>query len=134
MQQVEFTVRGRPISKGSMRSFAHKTTGKVVTIHDNKRSRQWQKQIAQVAAFHSAEPWEGPVELHLIFSFKRPKSAPGREYPTVRPDLDKLARAVLDALTGVIYKDDSQVVGISAQKIYGTQEGVEVQIKELSED
>jgi Holliday junction resolvase RusA-like endonuclease len=41
-----------------------------------------------------------------------------RRYPTTKPDIDKLSRAVLDALTSVWYKDDSQVIQLEAQKIY----------------
>jgi Holliday junction resolvase RusA-like endonuclease len=41
-----------------------------------------------------------------------------RRYPTTKPDLDKLARAVLDALTGVYYLDDAQVVSLDLQKAY----------------
>ena len=48
----------------------------------------------------------------------RPKSAPKRSTPAAikRPDIDKLARAVLDALTGVWLEDDSHVVCLRATK------------------
>jgi Holliday junction resolvase RusA-like endonuclease len=51
--------------------------------------------------------------------------------PTVPPDLDKLIRAVLDGLTGVAYKDDGQVVKITAVKIYGQKLGVQIGIMEI---
>jgi len=130
-QSVEFSVRGRPISKGSMRSFAHKTTGKVITIHDNKRSRKWQRQIEKVAALHSPEPLNGAIEVHLTFVFERPKSAKNRLHPAVRPDLDKLLRAALDALTGIVYEDDARVVAISAEKIYVPEEGLIVEARQV---
>jgi Holliday junction resolvase RusA-like endonuclease len=76
-----------------------------------------------------------PVHVRMTFNLPRPAghygsgknagkvraSAP-REHVT-KPDLDKLARCVLDALTGVVYADDSQVVGINASKCYGAETG-----------
>lgn len=47
---------------------------------------------------------------------------------TVKPDLDKLCRTVLDALTGVAYKDDSQVIGIIANERYGEVEMLHVKV------
>ena len=51
--------------------------------------------------------------------------------PWVKPDLDKLIRAVLDGLTGVAYVDDAQVTLISASKSYGSVEGVWITIEQL---
>jgi Holliday junction resolvase RusA-like endonuclease len=42
-----------------------------------------------------------------------------RLHPTVPPDLDKLIRAVLDAMTAIAYLDDGQVTEINAVKVYG---------------
>lgn len=63
--------------------------------------------------------------MQLDFAFIKPKTV-NRNRPSVKPDLDKLIRAVLDALTGIAYTDDSQVVRILAQKSYGSVEGVRV--------
>ena len=61
----------------------------------------------------------GPVLLDLTFVLPRPKSLPKRvSYHLKKPDVDKLARCVLDGLTGVVYRDDSQVVTVSAHKRY----------------
>jgi len=51
--------------------------------------------------------------------------------PATRPsDLDKLVRAVLDALTGIVWKDDAQVVALKATKVQGVTPGVEVEATE----
>jgi Holliday junction resolvase RusA-like endonuclease len=64
-----------------------------------------------------------PVNLHLTFGFQKPPSAKkSRTHPCVKPDLDKLQRAVLDSLTGVMYEDDAQVVAIQAFKEYAKQD------------
>lgn len=73
--------------------------------------------------------------MDLTFTFERPKSHVKRngdlrsgysEYHVQRPDVDKLCRAILDALTGVVYHDDSQVISLSAVKQWGIGNGVEV--------
>jgi crossover junction endodeoxyribonuclease RusA len=65
-------------------------------------------------------PLTGPVEVEIDFTLPRPKSARGpNQYPAKRPDLDKLVRAVLDALTdGGAWADDGQVVTLTAGKLY----------------
>lgn len=59
-----------------------------------------------------------PVAVELRFVMKRPVSAPKRSTPAAvkRPDVDKLARAVLDALSSVVWADDSQVVDLHPTK------------------
>lgn len=64
---------------------------------------------------------EGPIDLQLEFTMRKPSGAPKRKriWPVKRPDLDKLCRAVLDAMTNAgVWKDDSQVVALHAHKRY----------------
>lgn len=68
------------------------------------------------------------VSMDLEFYFNKPKSAKKRVHVVVKPDIDKLARAILDAGTGILYGDDSQVVSLSASKRYGGPERVEIQM------
>jgi Holliday junction resolvase RusA-like endonuclease len=75
-------------------------------------------------------PLDGAVQLDLTFVLVKPKTVK-RIYPFVRPDLDKLCRAVLDALTGIAYKDDQQVVTLNANKTYGERAGVFILLTEL---
>lgn len=74
-----------------------------------------------------------PVLVHLSFRLPRPKTTT-RKKPSVRPDIDKLSRAVLDALVeaGVV-KDDGQVTTLIAEKLYADPEherGVNILVKE----
>ena len=66
----------------------------------------------------STTPAPNPIEMTIDFRLPRPKTV-RRNLPYVAPDLDKLIRAVLDALTGVAYVDDGQVVTIKSTKTYG---------------
>ncbi len=67
------------------------------------------------------------VEVSLVFTLKKPKTVT-RSEPFIRPDIDKLSRAVLDGLTGVAYEDDEQVVKLTAVKEYGDTEGVLIRV------
>ena len=126
---IEFFVPGVPVPKGSTRAFVVK--GRAITTGSNAPEvRTWQGSIAQVAERAGVTPKGGPVELVCWFVFPRPKShyRTGKhagelrnDAPTlmdVRPDKDKLERAVLDALTGVAYRDDAQVALGSSGKRY----------------
>lgn len=128
VSEVSFTVYGVPQPAGSKRAFARKGGGVIVT-DDAKRSRPWKTQVAQAAgeAVNGAGLLDGPLELLVVFTVPRPKghygarglrpSAPA--YPAVRPDVTKLLRAVEDACTGVVWRDDAQVVEQHATKRYG---------------
>jgi crossover junction endodeoxyribonuclease RusA len=77
------------------------------------------------------EPLEGAVKVSIVFRMPEPKSNK-RRWPHVRPDVDKLARAVLDGLTGAAFADDCQVVDLRASKVYG-QPGADIVIEGLGD-
>jgi len=126
-------VPGEVQPKGSTKSFATKT-GKIVTTDDNPDTKPWQAVVAsfvrQVAGPIIVYP-EGPVRLDLSFVMKRRVAEPKRVTPphTRKPDLDKLVRAILDSLTGLIYADDNQVTCVNCDKYtaaIGEQPGVHI--------
>lgn len=124
-------IPGHPVPQGSMRAFA-KGGRAWVTYTNPTRMKAWRNQIAE--AF-PAEPNLEPYIVVLHFVIRRPKSMPKKEsnIHTKRPDLDKLTRAVLDALTGRVWKDDSQVVSLTVSKRYGPEPGVYISIADLGE-
>lgn len=87
----------------------------------------WRSLVAKAARIAGCTPIDGPISITLRFRYTRPKSV-SRRLPTVPPDLDKQIRSILDALTGVAYVDDSQVVSINATKEYGSPAGVSVEL------
>jgi crossover junction endodeoxyribonuclease RusA len=125
---IAFEVMGRPAPQGSMRS---PRAG--VVLHSSSRLRTWRQAIGWAArGAYRGPPWAGPVQLELTFSFRPPKRA-GANYPQLKatkPDLDKLVRACLDALTGIVWLDDAQVYAIDARKLQSSDspEGVGVLI------
>ncbi len=116
---ISFQVRGLPVPQGSTRAWV--VNGKPIITSSAKGLGAWRRLIADVAQPHAPpEPWKGPVKIELAFGLPKPKSAPKKKrvWPDKRPDLDKLVRAVLDAITHVLVADDSQVVELHASKDY----------------
>lgn len=92
--------------------------------------KRWQRDIrdaATAAVGAHREPYDGPVILSLRFLMPKPKK-PRFDVPASKPDLDKLVRAVGDALSGIAYQDDSRVVWLKAAKSYASNGGPGVAI------
>lgn len=126
---VKFIVYGRPQPQGSVRAFTPKGWNRPVLTSDNKKLKSWRIDIAAIVANTAAIPLvlrPAGVRIDIQFYFTRPASAKKREFPSVKPDVDKLCRGVLDALTGLVFEDDSQVVQIVASKWYGSPERTEI--------
>ena len=128
-KQVSFHVRGLPVPQGSMRAFLIK--GKPVITANSKGLAVWRQAVNHEAQQVASGLMTGPIAVELTFLMPKPKSAPKRKriYATKRPDLDKLVRSVLDAITHVLIADDSQVVELHAHKDYGPP-GVHITVTE----
>jgi len=115
-----FEVPGPFGVKGSTFSFVDRA-GKVRTKTDAKHGKSFAAAVRWAAknAGVTMIPKGRGVTVSVIYGFARPK---GRDHdrcePCVRPDVDKLCRSLMDALTGIAYHDDGQVVGLSVRKIY----------------
>ena len=131
MRLIEFFVAGVPATSGSKTGFYNPKIKRVIMVPANKKQKPWMAQVRAVAVEHySGAPMTGPIKLHLHFFLPRPKShygsgknhkqvkASAPEYPTGKPDRLKLARAIEDALTSIIWRDDSQVVDGNTIKLY----------------
>ncbi len=149
---IAFFVPGIPVPKGSAKSFVYrdKRTGKhrAATCQDNADLQNpWAAMIGLMARENGCTaPASGPISVGMQFSMPRPKShfrtgknsgmlrldAPGFSDKT--PDLDKLVRCVLDALTGIVYHDDRQVAKhgrTGPEKIYSDIPGVRITVEAL---
>lgn len=120
---ISFEVHGTPVPQGSMKVI----NGHVIHAKGSALAA-WRSQIAWAAREAGARPSIEPIDIDMVFTMLRPKTVT-RPEPSVAPDLDKLVRGVLDALTAVMYRDDSQVTSLRAQKIYGERPGVWIQAR-----
>lgn len=119
---IRFEVLGNPVTQGSGKAINDRA-GRARFIPDHRAPlADWRMAIrnaAQNAAAGRFAPRGTPVWVSAAFRLQRPRSAPKRVIrPTTKPDIDKLARASLDAMTGVVFADDSQVVSLALSKCY----------------
>jgi Holliday junction resolvase RusA-like endonuclease len=129
MASFGFRVFGKPSPQGSKIPGVNSETGKMfVRDQGGQGLKDWRKNVAQAAELarpggDCTEPTFGaevPVKVQVLFFIDRPKSAK-RPLPSVKPDLDKYVRAVLDSMKDAkMYKDDGQVVELVAYKRYAT--------------
>lgn len=139
---------------GDAKSFGTKTTafmrdGALVRgTRKTEKAERWEERVAfgaRAAMLLTETPdphvrlLEGPVIVRFlcIFAMKKgrvlKKSRRPREWKTTKVDIDKVARLVLDALEGVVYLQDAQVVGLESWKIYGAQGELARTIVEVEE-
>lgn len=120
---VSFTVLGAAAAKGNMKAFPFKRRDGslgAATTEGTKGSKAWQDVVAAAAQQQCHGVFfEGPVRLGVVFFLPHPVSEKKRRaFHTVKPDLDKLLRAIKDALKNILWKDDAQVIELLARKGY----------------
>lgn len=140
---LDIIIWGKAEPAGSKRAFVNPKTGRAIVVDDNAKSKPWKTHVAQIAAENlpvGEELYQGAVRVEFDFFLVRPQghygsgrnrgfvkdSAPA--YPTVRPDVLKLARGIEDALTGVVWNDDAQITDETLRKFYGDRARVRVRV------
>ena len=131
-----FFVPGVPATAGSKQSHLNKKTGKTYVSDTCKRGPAWRSSVeAQASRVYTGEILRGPLALTIVFHQVRPLGHYGTgknagilrpncpQYPAKRPDATKLFRATEDALTGILWADDGQIVITGATKLYGNRAG-----------
>lgn len=142
---IAFVVYGAPAQQGS--KTARTSKAGATYMHEGNRAQlePWRASVAAAAtaAMRGRAPLDGPLELDVAFMFGRPRAhfRTGRHagelkpsapiYRDQTPDLDKLVRAIGDALKGIAIVDDSSVVELRARKCYGSP-GAHVAIRRLT--
>lgn len=135
---VQFFVPGIPKPGGSKTGFYSKNLNQVMIV-DASKNMDWKSSIKVFAIqAYSGIPLTIPLILSVIFTMPRPKTHYGTgknksqlkqsspKYPTGKPDALKLCRCLEDALTGILWRDDSQIVEEHIRKGYGEKPGVEI--------
>lgn len=130
-----FFVEGTPIPQGSKRAFVR--GGRVSLVEANPKLKGWRSAVSlgckkAMLAAEVVGGFEGAFDVGLVFVFDRPKSVK-RDTMTVKPDLDKLCRAVFDSVSDAgFWLGDQQVVNVVAAKRYakfGEPAGVWVELR-----
>jgi Holliday junction resolvase RusA-like endonuclease len=135
---IYFVVPGAPYGKGRPRASSR---GGFVRLYTPAATMAYEAEIARLAEIARAD-WPvmaTPMSLRVIahhpipvsWSKKKQQAALAGDVIPGKPDLDNVAKAVLDALNGVIYDDDKQVIKLVAEKRYSFDPRVEVYVHEV---
>lgn len=141
MGPVKFTVPGQPkgkarartVRRGGGKSFSYTPEGTV--LYENLIKTCYLQDAGHVL-FNDGQP----LAVDIIAFYEVPKSyskkkkqemLDGQLYPTKKPDIDNIAKCVLDALNKLAYRDDTQVVRLHMEKHYAEIPRVEVEIREV---
>lgn len=96
-------------------------TGKGM-VYTDPEYRAYKEAIWRMTASqYRDQPIDGAISLMLTFAFKNPATHANKPVPRPynrRPDIDNLAKPIMDALNGVLWNDDSQITKVFAEKIY----------------
>lgn len=132
---MKIRIYGTPAPQGSKTAIVR--NGRAIMFESSKKLPEWRETVLMGATIARAEQGGltilGPVTVMMTFHMPRPKST-SRKYPNSAPDLDKLVRAVGDALQeSEVLANDGQIVTLVAHKVYAANEtyaGVEIEITE----
>ena len=135
---VTFKVDATPVPKGRAR---YVRRGNHISTYTPEKTRTYETLIrdAAIEAMGASEPLETPVTLYLYIRIPIPKSYSkkrvesclnGLEKPIRKPDGSNILKSVEDGMNSVVYKDDSQIVNIHVTKVYSSEAGVDICVKE----
>jgi len=135
---VTFTVDGNPVAKGRPR-FAKR--GKFVQTYTPQKTKDYESLVMDAAseAMGVSEPLDTPMKIFIHIRMPIPKSYSKKMHqdcldqlirPTKKPDWDNVAKAITDALNGIVYVDDCQIVDAHVTKRYSDWAGVDVIVME----
>jgi Holliday junction resolvase RusA-like endonuclease len=142
-ERLAFTVYCTPAPQGSKRGWVipgkNGAKPRAIVADANNKTKPYRQLVTQTVIesmqqSSSERPWavaKVPVWLSLNFYVLKPQSAKKRICPAVKPDIDKLARSTMDALTGLLFADDAQVVELNCSKNYGSPERVEIVCRQM---
>jgi len=134
---LTFHVDINPVPKGRPR---FSKVGGFMRSYTPKKTSDYETEVrTQAQAVMTREPLETPLAVYLYFRLPIPRShskkrqeacLTGSERPTKKPDIDNLAKSVLDGLNGVVWHDDSQIVSLHLTKVYARNPGIDLLIRE----
>ena len=122
---IKFTIPGQPVPKARPRVTRKGTYTPETTKHYEKVVQ------ASFMATKTRKMMDGPLKADLVFYLSKPKRPKHPRHPITKPDIDNYQKAVMDALNGMAYCDDSQIVVVYAEKRYSESPRVVVTLTEV---
>lgn len=140
---VSFKIIGKPIGKGRPKfsrrgNFIRTYTPEQTVNYENLVKLSWMQKMAESG---EEGKLEGKIHAYIHAYFKIPASVSKKKRAQMlysgydhKPDADNIAKSILDALNGIAYDDDAQVVSLTVEKTYGDEECVIVNLEEIEYD
>lgn len=139
MMKINILIPGKV--KGKQRPKFNRYSGKVYTPQQTINYENWVK-TCFLEQYGEIKLLEKPLKVIINSYYEMPKSVSKKKkmqmlrneiVPTVKPDLDNIAKSILDSLNGLAYLDDKQVVYLEVAKLYSDNAYVLVSIEEIEE-
>ena len=138
MFKTSFIVEGTPVAKGRPK---FRRINNFVSVYTPAKTRAYENEVGAIAkvAMGDQEPLETPVVVCVYISMAVPASFSKKrrqdcldkiERPLKKPDIDNVAKAITDAMNGIVYQDDCQIVSLHVTKVYAIESSVSVFISE----
>lgn len=141
MYQIEYVGKVNPQQRPRFQVVKTKDGRVFPHTYEDDKSKNFKAILHVLAQKELAESkgqiLDGPVTMVVKYYVPVPKSftkrqlkelSEGRLFPTKKPDVDNVLKAVMDALNGVLYWDDKQVVRVEVKKFYRNSEGLSVSV------
>ncbi|MFT4146411.1 MAG: RusA family crossover junction endodeoxyribonuclease [Mobilitalea sp.] len=132
---IKFRISGKPQGKARARTTKYGSyTPEKTVLYENYIKLCYQNESSYISA--------KPLYVYIYAFLQIPKNTPkkyikdmeiGNIRPIKKPDIDNIAKVILDALNGIAYKDDTQVIGLTVAKMYARNPFVEVTIQEVGD-
>lgn len=119
--------------------------GRYVHAYENKKITMYKRMVAATyqSYFGTVKPTEKAIAVDVVFyrpvqksisKIERQRRLTGKSLPAIKPDIDNYVKAILDALNGVAFRDDKQIISLNAKKLYSDKPRTEIEIKEIWEE
>lgn len=134
----QITINEKAIGKARPRFNMYQK--RTYTPQKTKKYEEMIKNVFQQKYGRNFNPLENEVYIKIDVEYAPPKSLSKKKRQvlidrkvgyTHKPDCDNIAKAILDALNGVVWKDDKQVVGLLVMKCYGEEDKINIEIREV---
>lgn len=134
---MRFTFNITPVPQGRPRFVKR---GNFVQAYDPKTSKEFKCKLKELAKGFHMTPSERALKVSIVFHMSIPKSSTkkfhedavkGIQKHIKKPDTDNLCKSTLDALTGIFWKDDSQIVELHLSKIYSDNPRIEMEMTKV---
>lgn len=139
MGKIKFIVHGEPKGKGRPRATARNG---FVQMHTPTTTKEAEKEVASaaMAAMGSCKPFTGPLHVRMTIMHglrkswskaKKEDALLGNIVPTIKSDIDNIIKLYFDALNGIVWTDDVQVVSVTAVKRFVSNGRVYIEVEEI---